>query len=165
LAWLTRSSREVNWRIVPARAGDDENLAGIHARSFAMPWGEADFARFAADPLVDIYIACDGRRVAGFIILRTVADEAEILSVAVAPAWRRRGAGKRLVEKACAAAETRGARAVFLEVAKTNKGAIQLYERLGFACVGRRERYYQSANSSDTDDGTALILKCELDNL
>lgn len=129
-----------------------------------MPWSAEDFSRFAADPLAEIYVAYDGRRLAGFIILRTVVDEAEILTLAVAPAWRRRGAGKRLVDRACAAAEARGARALYLEVAEANVGALRLYERLGFACVGRRERYYQTVNSPDTEGGTALILKCDLDN-
>jgi ribosomal-protein-alanine N-acetyltransferase len=163
LAWLTRSSKDVNWRIAPTRSGDDELLAGIHAKSFAMPWSAEDFSRFVADPLVEIYGAYAGRRLAGFIILRTVADEAEILTLAVAPAWRRRGAGGRLVEKACSAAATRGARAIFLEVAEANEAALRLYERVGFTCVGRRERYYQS-DSPNTEGGTALILKCDLDN-
>jgi [ribosomal protein S18]-alanine N-acetyltransferase len=129
-----------------------------------MPWSAEDFSRFAADAMVEIYVAFDGRRLAGFIILRTVADEAEILTLAVAPAWRRRGAGKRLVGQACSVAETKGAKALFLEVAETNAGALRLYEKFGFACVGRRERYYQTRNSPDTEGGTALILKCDLDN-
>lgn len=162
MAWLTRTPREVNWRVVPARSGDDELLAGIHARSFAIAWSALDFSRFASDPQVEIYVAYDGRRLAGFIILRTVVDEAEILTLAVAPAWRRRGAGRKLVERARAAAERRGAKALFLEVAQVNEGALCLYERLGFTCVGRRERYYQSGKSADAEGGTALILKCDL---
>jgi [ribosomal protein S18]-alanine N-acetyltransferase len=154
----------VNWRIALVRTGEDDLLAGIHGKSFAMPWSAEDFARFAGDPLVEIYAAYGGRKLAGFIILRIAADEAEILTLAVAPGWRRRGAGRRLVEKALAAAAARGARAIYLEVAETNRGALELYERLGFACVGRRERYYQSVNSPDGEGGTALILKCDLDN-
>jgi [ribosomal protein S18]-alanine N-acetyltransferase len=164
LAWLTRTPRDVNWRIALVGAGDDEALAGIHGKSFAMPWSAEDFARFAGDSLVEIYAAFKGRKLAGFIVLRCAADEAEILTLAVAPDWRRRGAGRRLVEKALAAAAARGAHALYLEVAEKNRAAMELYERLGFACVGRRERYYQSVNFPGGDAGTALILKCDLDN-
>jgi ribosomal-protein-alanine N-acetyltransferase len=91
----------------------------------------------------------------GFVLARIAADEAEILTLAVAPAARRQGHGTALMAAALAAARARGAAAMLLEVAEGNAAARALYAALGFVPVGRRRRYYA--------DGTdALILRCPL---
>ena len=90
----------------------------------------------------------------GMALLRVVADEAELLTIAVLPAARGQGIGAILLAEGLAEAAQRGAVRMFLEVAPGNAPAYALYERLGFSAVGRRRGYY--ADGSD-----ALVLsKC-----
>lgn len=88
----------------------------------------------------------------GLVLARTMADEAEIITLAVHPAARRLGLGAALMDAAMCHATAAGARAMFLEVAEHNDAARRLYLRLGFAEVGRRKRYY--ANGDD-----ALVMR------
>lgn len=80
---------------------------------------------------------------AGFVIGRPVADEFEILNLAVAKAFRRRGIATQLVSATLNEAAVAHARQVFLEVRASNQGAIALYMRLGFRVCGRRPNYYR----------------------
>lgn len=91
----------------------------------------------------------------GFLLGRVVADEAELLTLAVAPAARRRGVAGGLVEGFLAEARRRGAATAFLEVAADNDAARRLYQRAGFAPAGRRRGYYHGASGGTVD---ALIL-------
>ena len=92
----------------------------------------------------------------GFILARTVADEAEILTLAMSPPFRRRGVARALVEAAAAEAARKGAKALFLEVATDNPGAIALYQNSGFERAGLRRAYYARPNAAPAD---ALVLR------
>jgi ribosomal-protein-alanine N-acetyltransferase len=91
----------------------------------------------------------------GMLLARLAADEAEILTLAVAPPARRQRRASALLATAAARAVTAGARAMFLEVAADNTPARSLYAAAGFVEVGRRRRYY--ADGSD-----ALVLRRNL---
>ena len=91
----------------------------------------------------------------GFILMRAVADEAEILTLAVRPAARRGGQGGRLVGEGVLEAAARGAVRVFLEVAADNAAARALYARAGFVEAGRRPGYYAGPGGARRD---ALLL-------
>jgi len=90
------------------------------------------------------WIAGANSQVSGFLVGRTVADEFEILNMAVSPAHRRRGIGARLVTEALAWSRTSGARRAYLEVRSSNEAAISLYAGHGFREKGRRTGYYVS---------------------
>lgn len=79
---------------------------------------------------------------AGFVLWRAAAGEAEILTIAVLPPWRRAGLGATLLEAALAASAAAGAEAMFLEAAADNVAALALYEKRGFSRVGLRKAYY-----------------------
>jgi ribosomal-protein-alanine N-acetyltransferase len=79
---------------------------------------------------------------AGFVLYRATVDEAEILSVAVAPEFRRRGVGRMLVEEVLRHLYRVGAQTLHLEVEDGNHAAIRLYRRLEFRESGRRPAYY-----------------------
>ncbi|MBZ5645148.1 MAG: ribosomal protein S18-alanine N-acetyltransferase [Acidobacteriia bacterium] len=104
-------------------------------------WTESGILEFAA--LGMALVAEQNGAVAGFLIGRAAADEFEILNMAVARAWRRRGIAGLLVTEALRRARTSGARRAHLEVRASNRAAIGLYERHGFAPSGRRGEYYQ----------------------
>lgn len=139
-------------QIRPATADDLEAIHAIERASFGDPWSRAAFAQALRAPEVTMAVAAPVSGPApalpsallGFVALRTMADEGEILNVAVAPAARRSGVGRALVRHALASAAAAGAFSVFLEVRPSNAAALTLYRSFGFVEVGRRHRYYRA---------------------
>jgi len=121
-------------------------LAALHAEAFPRdPWDAASFATLFGMPGVIGLIDERG----GFLLLRIVLDEAEILTIGVtAP---RQGIGQALMREGLSLAAANGAREMHLEVAATNAPARALYSKFGFVQVGARKAYYP-------DGGDALTL-------
>jgi [ribosomal protein S18]-alanine N-acetyltransferase len=90
-----------------------------------------------------VRVAEEDGTVCGVVIFRIVADEAEILNIAVEASQRRRGTGSRLMHDVLACCLVAGARKVFLEVRHSNQVAREFYSRLAFRETGRRRNYYQ----------------------
>ncbi len=84
-----------------------------------------------------------GGEVTGFLMGREVAEEAEVLNLAVMPKYRRQGHGRALVSTAVEEMRSRGVQRVYLEVRESNLVAIAFYEEFGFAKTGRRQGYYR----------------------
>ena len=114
-------------------------MAALHRTCFTVPrpWSTGEITDLLASPFV---FTC--AESAGFAMGRAVAGEAELLTLAVDPAARRRGVGARLVQAFLAAAQQRGATRAFLEVLPDNTAALSLYEQAGFAVCGHRKGYY-----------------------
>ena len=144
------------------RAGlvDAAGMAAVHATSFDEPWGPEEIAALLDGPggfgLVVREPAAEA--IVAFILARAVADEAEVLTLAVDPARRRSGVGQALVEAAAIAAAAAGAHALFLEVASDNIAALALYRAAGFGQVGQRPAYYHRATGAID----ALVLRRDL---
>ena len=138
---------------------DAQDLAALHRRSFDSPWP----VTVIADLLVGIGMIAliweEADVAQGFILARVVADEAEILTLAVDGARRGAGLGAILLERAVDMAGEQGADAVFLEVAVDNVAALALYARAGFTKVGKRRAYYTNAAGQSID---ALVLRRNL---
>ncbi len=133
-----------NGRQVSPAAFCDE-LAQLHGRCFAHGWTAGAFAALLAGEHTGVLSwrsRDSGRRLDGFVLMRAVAGEGEILTLCVHPACRRRGLGRRLLDAALAHMLARGAGEVFLEVAVDNGAAIGLYRAAGFQKTGRRRGYY-----------------------
>lgn len=145
--------------IEPATQGDATRLAQIHAVSFHRGWGEGEFESMLAERNTLVHRLRLGRKIAGFIVSRIGADEAEILSVALDPDQRGRGLSRDLLLTHLGHLAGRGVRTVFLEVEENNQPARRLYERAGFAIVGRRERYYQQSGGEQLN---ALLMRRDL---
>lgn len=138
-------------------------LAALHREAFDEPWSAHEIATLMGSPGVFALSAALGPtpeagKAAGFILCRVAADEAEVLTLAVAPAMRRRGVAGALLDQAMAAALASGARAVFLEVGTDNPGAETLYRARGFAEVGRRPGYFMRPGGAVA----ALIMRRDL---
>lgn len=117
-----------------------DGLADLHLRCFGShprPWTAAEIEDLLASPLNFLVNAPQG-----FLIGRTVADEAELLTLAVAPEARRQGIARALMAEFYARAHARGARTAFLEVASGNASAFALYQAEGWAESGLRRNYY-----------------------
>jgi ribosomal-protein-alanine N-acetyltransferase len=134
-------------------------MAKLHGASFQRGWSDGEFERLLFEKDVVTHRAMVGRTIAGFILSRMAADEAEILSVAVAAARRGRGLAGALLNLHMRRLAGLGVRAIFLEVDEDNIPARRLYDRAGFREVGRRPGYYQQANGNAA---TALVLRRDL---
>jgi ribosomal-protein-alanine N-acetyltransferase len=113
-------------------------LADLHKAAFPdAAWSLADFTTFLSDPTVTVI-----SRDHGLAVIRTVLDEAELLTLGVVPSCQRSGVGSQLLAEALDAAQARGALRLYLEVAVDNMAARALYARAGFVQVGTRRAYY-----------------------
>ena len=149
-------------RLEPAGAEMAAALAEVHAASFTAAWSAADVAELLASPGGYALAALDDSgTVQGFILARAIAGEAEILTLAVRPAARRRGIALALVESAARLGASHGAEGLFLEVAADNVAAIGLYTSAGFSQVGRRRGYYANPSGPAID---ALIMRRDLNS-
>ena len=127
-----------------ARRDDLEPLLAIQAASpGAAPWSAADYESVLAADGTLCLLAEDDHEVIGFVLTRVMADEMEILNLAVRPAQRRHGLGRRLVAEALGRGRARGARQCWLEVRASNQSALEFYRALGFEERARRWKYYR----------------------
>jgi [ribosomal protein S18]-alanine N-acetyltransferase len=139
--------------IQPAVLSHAAAMAAIHAAAFPAEeaWGEDAIALQLG--LSNVFGLIDAR--GGMLLGRVTMDDAEVLTLAVDPAARRRGIASALLRAAQAEMRVRGCLRVFLEVAIGNAAARALYRREGFFEVGRRRRYY--ADRSD-----AIVLRVDI---
>ncbi len=144
---------------VTVTRSEAESLAEIHAAAFGHAWSADEFAALLAERTTFAVGVRHGRRLAGFVLVRVVADEAEILTIAVRRGFRRRGLGRMLMDEALRRLHRAGAAACFLEVDRGNAAAVALYRALGYRVVGERRNYYRSAASAE---GTALVMRVQL---
>lgn len=149
-------------RLEAVSASDAAALAAVHALSFAEPWDAAAIAEVLASPGAFGVLVREPKNsaVAGFALGRTMAGEAELLTLAVAPPARRKGLARALTAAVAGAAEASGATSLFLEVAHDNAPALALYAALGFGQVGRRPGYYSRADGP----ADALVLRRDLNS-
>jgi ribosomal-protein-alanine N-acetyltransferase len=159
IAWLTGWWSGGPAAIEPARLHDAARLAQLHGASFHRGWGEAEFEGMLTEHNTLVHRLRIGRKIIGFAVSRMAADEAEILSIAVAPDHRSRGLSRELLLTHLGHLAGRGIRTVFLEVEENNQPARRLYARAGFAVTGRRERYYREANGQQLN---ALLMRRDL---
>ena len=110
-------------------------------RRYGEAWTAPQCAGLLPMPGVWLTLARDATGVIGFALARLVADEAELLLLAVRHVAQGRGVGKLLLERFTADAKKLGAGRIHLEVREGNH-AVKLYEDFGFALVGRRRNYY-----------------------
>lgn len=137
------------------RPDDAPAAAMLDARVMRLPWSVESWRKLIGEPNVFGSAAETSGSLVGLALARAVADEAEILALAVAPDSRRRGIAAALVQQVLGKARRRGAVRVFLEVAAGNRPALALYRRFGFVDAGRRAGYYGTGEAGD-----ALLLVC-----
>jgi [ribosomal protein S18]-alanine N-acetyltransferase len=159
MAWLSEFWGGGDAAVEPASLRDAPVLAQIHAASFHRGWGEGEFENMLSERNTLVHRLRIGRKVIGFSVSRIAADEAEILSIAVAQSHRGRGLSNNLLLTHLGHLAGRGVRTVFLEVEENNQPARRLYKRAGFAVAGRRERYYRQASGEPLN---ALLMRRDL---
>jgi ribosomal-protein-alanine N-acetyltransferase len=157
--WLSRLWSGGPAVVEPASLRDAAVLAELHGGSFHRGWGEAEFETMLSERNTLVHRLRAGRKMVGFAVSRMAADEAEILSIAVAASHRGRGLSRTLLLTHLGHLVGRGVRTVFLEVEENNQPARRLYQRAGFAVAGRRERYYRQP---DGEQLNAVLMRRDL---
>ena len=146
----------VDVRLMPGNSADLDDVMTVMTQAFQPQFGEAWTRSQCAGILpmsgVALMVARDGDggRPLGFSLMRSLAGEAELLLLAVAPDVRRRGIARQLLEQFMQRAKADGAARVHLEVRDGNP-AITMYQAAGFEAAGRRRNYYRGNDGSRFD--------------
>jgi [ribosomal protein S18]-alanine N-acetyltransferase len=142
---------------------DVEALAELHGRCFAQGWQADGFARLlrAEATLALLARAPETGAMLGFVLGQHAVDEAEVLTIAVAPEARRQGTGRFLMDNLGLLAASRGAERLYLDVAADNLPAIGLYRVLGFRETGRRRGYYTIGPEGSSVDAVLMMRELE----
>nr|WP_210296896.1 N-acetyltransferase [Gellertiella hungarica] len=146
---------------MPMRADDCPAVSRLHGERFSQRWGDGEFHSLLSQPSVFGFVARQTTGLfktplAGFVLSREAAGEAEILTIAVSHKLQRSGLGWRLMQAVMREAGSRGGSTLFLEVDDGNHAALGLYRKLGFEKVGERPAYYTAA---DGRRSTALVMR------
>jgi ribosomal-protein-alanine N-acetyltransferase len=156
-----RRNHDPGLSLIEAGQAHAAAISDLHCRLFDPGWSPASILQMLQDRGSVSLVACTSPAgdLAGFILGRCVAGEAEILTIGVAASCFRRGIGGRLLAEWLHRVARAGASQAFLEVASDNPSALALYRRYGFTEVGRRRGYYTRPQGPPCD---ALLLAREL---
>ena len=134
----------LQWNIRNFRLSDLGRLDEIIRDSAeAAQWPLESYAKLAASTGGVLLVSEASGSLLGFLAARQVADEAEILNIAVHRDFRRKGAASALLRAAIEKFRQSAITRLYLELRESNLAARALYELHGFALDGRRKRYYR----------------------
>ena len=137
------------------KAQDVPQIAELERICFSDPWSAQSIATELDNSLSCWLVAADGEKVVGYVGSQTVLDGSDMMNIAVALDFRRKGLAEALVNALIDCLRQRKSRCLILEVRVSNTPAITLYEKLGFVEIGRRKNYYRNPKED------ALILRKE----
>lgn len=146
-------------QIRPATEVDLPRILVIEAASYDYPWSQGNFA----DSLKSgygVWLREVEGEVTAYYVVMTGAGEAHLLNLTVAPAWRRRGIGREMLDDCLRRACEAAAHIVLLEVRTSNTGAIALYHQSGFSDLAVRRGYYPAAQGREDALIMSRTLSC-----
>lgn len=138
--------------ISPARPDDIDAIDEIEQHSFKSPWSKSTFEGELLREWARLDVGRLDGKIVTFCNYWLVTTELHILAIATHPDLRGRGIGGEMLAHVLDVARTAGCSLATLEVRRSNKPAIAMYERAGFKTVHVRARYYQD------DDEDALVM-------
>lgn len=131
----------------PMTTDDIDAVHALERSVFPHPWSRANFVDSLRSGY-DAWLLCAAGAVGvdealvGYFLLMYALDEAHLLDVAVAAARQGAGIGRHLLDCIAARARTQGMESILLEVRPSNERALRVYQRYGYAEIGRRKNYY-----------------------
>lgn len=138
-------------------------LSSIYNQAFKdapeQEWDHKTFQNIFEFSGTTSYVICLGDQPIGFSIIRTVLDEAEIITFCILPKWGKNGYATHLLEWIIDTLQMQSIKRLFLEVRNNNDAALRLYKKCSFKIIGRREGYYQSHQGDKID---ALVMQIQL---
>ena len=151
----------MTFELVAGCANDLDSVMAVMTRAFPDRYGEAWTRSQCAGILpmagIELVLARDGDgQVHGFSLYRSIAGDAELLLLAVAPESQNRGVGRDLLDHFVEDAKKNGAEKIHLEVRDGNP-AVRLYEAAGFQQANRRRNYYHGRDGGQYDALTFVL--------
>lgn len=145
-------------QIIPMTLTHVPQVMEVERQSFSTPWSkDAYIFELLHNEVAHYLVSMVGDLVVGYAGVWTMVDEAHVTNIAVLPLWRRQKIGERLMLELISLAKEHGCSKMTLEVRKSNWGARDLYEKLGFIALGCRRNYY-----SDTKEDAIIMWKYNL---
>jgi ribosomal-protein-alanine N-acetyltransferase len=135
------------------------DILAIERKAFDIPWSSSmmrDSLEAAHTKVGGLFK--DGKLVA-FVVYAIILDEAELLSMAVAPDYQRQGLGAILLENVISHAKRKKVEKLHLELRQSNLSALKLYQKYGFEQVGERKAYYPSLQAGAREDAILMTLQ------
>ena len=142
------------------QASDVDEVLAIECAVQAYPWTRGNFYDALESGYLCYVEECDGKP-CGYTVLMMGSDDAELLNIAIAKAYQRKGMGRRMLESLMQIARDRKMSRILLEVRASNPAAIALYRLAGFREIGVRREYYRSNNGSEN----AIVMACDLEKM
>lgn len=123
---------------------DVEAVTELEQECFSRPWSKESLKKEVNNPNSLFLIYEINKKTIGYIGMYLVIDEADITNIVITKSYRGKGYGKKLLAEAINQVFSMGYLGVTLEVRKSNKTALSLYERLGFKIEGERRNFYDA---------------------
>jgi ribosomal-protein-alanine N-acetyltransferase len=140
----------------PMTEGDLDEVAIIEKAAYEFPWSRGNFEDSLRNGYFGICLRHVTGSLIGYCVLMPVVDEMHLLNLCVAPAAQGAGAGLSLLREAVRITRNERLDGLLLEVRPSNHRAIRLYERFGFASIGRRKNYYPARHRGRED---AIVMR------
>jgi ribosomal-protein-alanine N-acetyltransferase len=139
------------------RENDIPAVLLVEKDSYEFPWSAGNFhdSIYAG---YNCWVYEVGGEIIGHLVVMMVVDEAHLLNITIAPAWRRQGLGQILLKHAMDSAREQNAKDLYLEVRPSNGPAIELYEKMGFEAFALRKGYYPAQQGRED----ALVMRVML---
>lgn len=147
------------WDLIALAEPDTDQILDIEQRSFKRPWHRDSFlyeltmadsfnygVKIKNSPAVEPIVA--------YICYRVFDAEMHLLKIAVSPEWRSRGMGQWLLVTCMEKEKENGTIRILLEVRRSNRPAIAMYDKMGFCVIGKRRNYYP-----DTHEDALVMTK------
>jgi ribosomal-protein-alanine N-acetyltransferase len=155
------SSLALHTEIRISKSSDLSGIMLIERASFSSPWPEEEIAKEMSQiSWSRVYVAEYKNRIVGFMNFWTVGDERHLLNFAVAPEFRKRGIGKKMMYYLISLARKENATTILLEVRRSNESAISLYSAFDFLPVAVRPGYYVD----NGEDAILMALNLQIEN-
>ncbi len=130
------------WRLLPLHESQLDEVMDIEKRAYEFPWSEGIF-RDCLKAGYSMWVLQErGAPVTAYAVMTMAVGEAHILNLAVDPQCRREGLGRFVLGHLLTVARAANTTIVLLEVRRSNKAAIRLYQAFGFQQIGTRRGYY-----------------------
>ncbi|MES2015004.1 MAG: ribosomal protein S18-alanine N-acetyltransferase [Pseudomonadota bacterium] len=143
----------------PMVVADLDDVYALEKAVYPHPWSRGNFTDSLSSGYHCWTLRDDEGTLAGYFLLMAVVDEAHLLNVAVAGPRQRAGLGHYLLDKIAACARGLSMESILLEVRPSNLRALKVYEKYGFAEIGRRKNYYPAHDGLRED---AIVMRFTL---
>ncbi|MCE3264700.1 MAG: rimI [Pseudoduganella sp.] len=140
----------------PMQESDLDEVVAVEQEVYPHPWSRSNFSDSLAQGYHAWVLRAQDGQLMGYFLVMGIVDEAHLLNVAVARPWQGKGLGRLLVNQAVALSRGLGMESILLEVRPSNVRALEIYQRYGFAEIGRRKGYYPAPNSTRED---AIVMR------